>query len=560
MDLLRRLPGRRRVTFGGFLCVGGARPLKNQHTPYEPCTLPVALALRIQKEILMHRILSLLAVIAILLGGLAAGSANVPTLSSTLPNQNPAFEPVVSDWEFISGSTTPPTAAQCASVGRRCFVPAAMANSYNYASLLSGGHAGQGVTIAVVDSFGSDTIRHDLHVFDQAFGLQAMCGEEGVTCAAGMPTFSTLDLQGAPPTNAQPPSNGTGQEDHALWDLEVSLDVEWAHSTAPMANILLVTTPTAETLGVQGIPQMMNAIQYVVDHHLADVISMSFGTGEGAFNNGTQALLNNRQGFMDAQAQRVTLFASSGDGGTTNTMKEPVKNPAVIPYPSVIWPASDPLVTAVGGTYLCTDATTGTSVDTVDPPVRCQPARNPAGDRETGWVAAGGGYSILFPRPSYQNTLPPGSTYVGSSAGAPGPNSNMRGIPDVAYQASATTGVLVYISLPPDGSGGLLCGSTPCSTGWYDVGGTSASSPQWAGLIAIADQMAGHDLGFINPALYQIANNPAQYANDFYDVDTNCNQQSSIPGYCASTGWDAVTGLGTPNAANLIPDLIAALP
>jgi subtilase family serine protease len=89
------------------------------------------------------------------------------------------------------------------------------------------------------------------------------------------------------------------------------------------------------------------------------------------------------------------------------------------------------------------------------------------------------------------------------------------------------------------------------------VGGTSSSSPQWAGLVAIADQMAGHDLGYINPKLYQIANNPAQYAADFHDITVGNNQTTSIPGYSASKGWDAVTGLGTPNAASLIPDLIA---
>src|SRR5579859_2829460 len=110
------------------------------------------------------------------------------------------FQPVVSDWQYLSASTTPPTEAQCYSVHRRCFTPSSMANSYNYAGLLAGGNQGQGKTIAVVDSYGSDTISHDLHVFDQAFGLQAMCGEEGVTCAAGMPTFSVLSLQGSPAT------------------------------------------------------------------------------------------------------------------------------------------------------------------------------------------------------------------------------------------------------------------------------------------------------------------------------------------------------------------------
>jgi subtilase family serine protease len=323
---------------------------------------------------------------------------------------------------------------------------------------------------------------------------------------------------------------------------------------------MLVTTPTAETLGVQGFPQMMNAEQDVVDNHLADVITQSFGAGEGSFHSGVAPISQLRQAFIDAQANHVTVFASSGDGGTTNAYKEPVKNPSNIPYPSVIWPASDPLVTSVGGTYLCTNATAAATdprtLDNTSPPAACQGQNQD----EVGWIDSGGGYSILFPRPSYQDTLPAGSTFVGSSVGAPGPNTNMRGVPDIAYQASSRTGVLVYLTEPyPPGATSTGCGgANPCQTGWYVVGGTSASSPQWAGLIALADQIANRDLGFINPALYQIAANPAKYANDFYDVTTGSNKTTSIPGYSASQGWDAVTGLGTPNAANLIPDLIAA--
>ncbi len=490
---------------------------------------------------------------AVVVAAISGGSGG----AGTLPQPQPTF----SDPQLISAGTTPPTQAQCNSAGRRCFTPQSMQNSYNIASLLTAGNQGQGKTIAIVDSFGSDTIAHDLHVFDHAFGLPTMCGEEGVTCTSDMPTFSRLTLQGAPATAAPPSkSKGTGLENKAGWALEVSLDVEWAHSIAPMANILLVTTPTAETLGVQGFPQMMAAEDYVVQHHLADVITQSFASAEGAFGS-TQSLLNLRYAFVDAQANHVTVLGSSGDGGTANPMKQPVKNPRLIPYPSVEWPASDPLVTGVGGTYLCTNAETGTSIDTTHPPARCQSILNPGLQRETGWVDSGGGYSIVFPRPSFQNTLPPGSSYVGSTVGAPGPNSNMRGVPDIALQASATTGVLVYVTLPPDGDSGLICGASPCSTGWYDVGGTSASSPQWAGIVAITDQIAGRDLGYINPALYQIADNPAKYAADFFDVTANCNQvDSSVAGYCASQGWDAVTGLGTPNVANLIPDLIAATP
>jgi subtilase family serine protease len=138
----------------------------------------------------------------------------------------------------------------------------------------------------------------------------------------------------------------------------------------------------------------------------------------------------------------------------------------------------------------------------------------------------------------------------------------MRGVPDIAYQASSRTGVLVYLteSLTTNVAPPGCSGAKPCSTGWYTVGGTSASSPQWAGLIAIADQIAGRDLGFINPALYAIANDPAKYAADFYDPFQNNNGCCGQPGWPASKGWDAVTGLGTPNAAKLIPDLIAAIP
>src|SRR5262249_39831842 len=157
---------------------------------------------------------------------------------------------------------------------------------------------GSGMTIAIVDAYGSDTIAHDLHVYDQAWSLPPMCGEEGVTCAAGMPTFSRLALQGAPATIAPPAtSNGNGLQNKAGWALEVSLDVETAHSIAPGANILLVATPTAETLGVQGFPQMMAAEDYVVQHHLAQVISQSFASPELAFPS-AKSLLNLRYAFM----------------------------------------------------------------------------------------------------------------------------------------------------------------------------------------------------------------------------------------------------------------------
>jgi subtilase family serine protease len=454
------------------------------------------------------------------------------------------FHPAVSDFQFVTASETPPTQAQCASVARRCFNPQAIQNSYNLGPLYAQGKDGAGQTIAIVDSFGSDTVRHDLRVFNDAFGLPHLCGEEGVTCQPGMPTFDELQ-QGNVNTTGQPPNNGTGQQTHNLWALEVSLDVEWAHAVAPRANLLLVTTPTAETLGVQGFPDFFKAEETVVRNHLAGVITQSFASGEEAFNS-TQSLLNLRDAFKAAQAAGITVLGSSGDGGTANHVKEPLKDPRLIPFPSVEWPASDPLVTGVGGTYLCTNPNTGTGVDSTSPPAQCQNQPN----REVGWIGSGGGFSHVFSRPGFQDTLPAGSTAIPAA---------QRGVPDVAYQASSRTGVLVYITNP--GYSGIACpGGVLCSAGWYVVGGTSSGSPQWAGLVAIAGQLNGGPIGYINPALYRIGSDPARYAADFYDVTTGNNQNDpSIPGYDATTGWDPVTGLGTPNAAVFLPDLVKAV-
>jgi len=226
----------------------------------------------------------------------------------------------------------------------------------------------------------------------------------------------------------------------------------------------------------------------------------------------------------------------------------------------VIWPASDPLVTSVGGTRLCVDAVTGIGVDVTDPPTVCAPAVNPASQRETAWPPSGGGYSIIFPRPAFQNTLPAGSTFVGSSAGAPGPNSNMRGVPDVAYQASPGTGGLIYITLPPfNTTSDVSCGSTPCSTGWYLGGGTSSSAPQWR-----TDCHRRSD-GGSQARLYQSGpvsdrERPSQVRERFFRRHGELQPEVIHRGLLRVTGWDAVTGLGTPNAANLIPDLIAATP
>jgi subtilase family serine protease len=482
----------------------------------------------------------------VLLGWLLAG------LFADGPHQRaggpalPLPQPMLGDYAQISGPATPPTQAQCSSAGRRCFTPQGIRAAYNLQPLYGAGYNGTGRTIAVVDSFGSDTMAHDLHVFDQAFGLQPMCGEESVTCKPGMPSFSTLALQGAPASKVPAPkSAASSKDDKAAWGLETALDVEAAHAIAPGANILLVTTPTAETMGVQGFPEMMAAEQYVIDHHLADVISQSFASAEDTFKNGL-SIGKLRHAFESAPANGVTILGASGDSGTANDAKP--KNP------TVVWPASDPLVTGVGGTELCTDPNASARVvDSSDPPSTCGAAPDQAeiawGDLSHG-TGTGGGFSHVFTRPAFQDVLPPGSTPVPTG---------QRGVPDVALQANPRTGALIYTTLPPAGQNGTSCGSKPCSTGWYDIGGTSLATPQWAGLLGIAAQVKGSGLGLINPALYAIANDPAKYAADFFDVTVGNNQaDKNVPGYPATPGWDATTGLGTPNAAKLVPDLVAA--
>lgn len=469
----------------------------------------------------------------------------VPTvLVSSTASGMPLPTPTIGEYQFISSSQVPPTEADCFSVGRRCFTPTSIRNSYNLSPLYAAGHSGQGMTIAIIDSFGNPNMASDLQVFNAKMGLTHMCGEPGVACGAGTPTFQHVYFNGKTVVKAPPSgSHGTGLQTRNIWALETALDVEWAHSVAPLANILNVTTDPAETLGVQGFPAMMNAEQYVVDHHLATVISQSFASAEEAFAS-TQSLTNLRHAFVSAAASGVTVLGSSGDGGSANTAKTPVKNPTTFPFPTVEWPASDPLVTGVGGTYLCTDPLTGTTVDSTDPPSTCDNQPN----REIGWIDSGGGFSHVFATPTYQQSLPLGSTPIGA----------MRGVPDIAYQASSRTGVLVYDTAPGDAQSGLICDPStgnPCSAGWYVVGGTSAGSPQWAGLVAIADQIAGHGLGLINPKLYALASGP-NYNTLFYDVTTGSNQADpSIKGYPATTGWDPVTGLGTPNAALLLPAL-----
>ena len=143
----------------------------------------------------------------------------------------------------------------------------------------------------------------------------------------------------------------------------------------------------------------------------------------------------------------------------------------------------------------------------------------------------------MFTRPSYQGSLPAGSTAIPASA---------RGVPDISMDASCPTWVVVLDTAPWFG-------------GYYGVCGTSAASPMFSGLVAIADQYAGRDLGQINGALYELASSSAG-SSAVFDVTDGNNVQAGtgIAGCSAGAGWDPVTGRGTPNGANFVPALVAA--
>ena len=234
-----------------------------------------------------------------------------------------------------------------------------------------------------------------------------MCGMPDVDCKPGMPKLSSLTFGNHQVKAAPGASQSPGQENSNAWSVEVALDLQYAHTVAPGANLLLVTTPTAETLGVQGFPNMMNAEQYVVDHQLADEVSQSFGAAEDSF--GSSASIQNlRHAFETGTAQGITFLASSGDYGSTGKTKTPVgQGGTELDTAQVGWPSSDPLVTVVGGTNLCTDVATGATVDSTDGPADCQ---QNAGQREVGWNASCRTYVVVL------DTAPGYGGYCGCAA------------------------------------------------------------------------------------------------------------------------------------------------
>jgi subtilase family serine protease len=410
---------------------------------------------------------------------------------------------------------SPPDTAQCESdFGIACYRPAQVQRAYNLPALYARGVTGKGATIVIVDSFGSPTIGGDLATFDAAFGLPAP------------PSFTIIQPAGRVP--AFNPADST----MVSWAGETTLDVEYAHTIAPGARIVLVETPVAETEGVTGFPQIVKAEEYVIDHHIGDVISQSFSATEQTFS-ARAAVAALRGAYADAQRHHVTVLAASGDNGAANAG---LNESTYYTFPTTTWPPSDPLVTAVGGTQLHLDANGNrTAPDSVWNDSRSVAANQFIfGDNGPSALAAGGGKSVLFSRPSYQDLV---RGVVGQA----------RGVPDISMSAACNGAVDVYQSF-----GG--------QAGWFETCGTSEATPLFAGIVALAVQQAGHSLGLINPALYLMS---ARHLPGLVDVASGSNTvtfvqggtRHTVRGYAAGPGYDLASGLGTVNAARFVPEL-----
>ena len=409
----------------------------------------------------------------------------------------------------------PSTTAECEqSLHIACYNPAQIQQAYNLRALYSRGITGKGATIIIIDPYGSPTIARDLRTFDRTEGVPNPPSLRIIRPAGKVPAFN--------PNNA----NMVG------WASETTLDVEWAHTIAPGAKILLVETPGGGKSGTVSMDQVVTAEKYVIRHHLGGVISQSFVATEQAV--GSAGIRSLRGAYLAAPAGHVTVLAGSGDSGATGFQPN---QQSYYTHRVTSWPASDPLVTAVGGTRLNLDANGNrNSADAVWNDTYSRTANQLVnGNNGPSPLAGGGGKSVVFGRPSYQNSV---RAAVGSH----------RGVPDISMSAACTGAVNVYQSF----------GGQPA--GWYAVCGTSEATPLFAGIVALADQVAGHPLGLINPALYKMAAGHSRGIVSVRSGNTTVSFRQgghsyTVYGFGARAGYNLAAGLGTVNAQYFVPEL-----
>jgi subtilase family serine protease len=389
------------------------------------------------------------------------------------------------------------------SLGLKCYGPAQIQAAYGYSGLLSSGIDGTGKTIVIVDAFANPFLTGptgDLALEDATFDLP------------DPPSFTVLQEPNPVPAFD---INDPAQFSFAS---EETLDVEWAHVMAPGAKIVLAEAASNSDT------DLFATTKYVIDHHIGDVISQSFGEAETCMD--PDLLAAQHALFAKAVSEGYTLFSGTGDSGAAQFNCD-----GTGAIESASTPASDPHVTAIGGTTLNADGETGAYIGettwTELPTIGCNP---PALDLPFDVNCSGGDFSTIYSRPPWQ---------------ASQVKNPERGLPDVAFSAGVNAGVLTVCS---------VCDGGPPA--FFLFGGTSVGPPAWSGLTVDTDQMVGHDVGDINRLLYQIGQSSHARA-DLHDVTTGNNDVAEIggAGFDAGPGWDPVTGLGSPDAANLLPDL-----
>lgn len=402
-----------------------------------------------------------------------------------------------------------------------CYSPEQLQNAYNVTPLLRQGITGRGRTIVVFGEgvkgglyLPSDVVRTSLEAFDRRFRLPD------------------------PVLAVEAPFGGLLT---AKWGLEVIADVEIAHEVAPGAGIRVEIAsapparrgsmgPTAsDPVWTRGLIRVM---RYVLDRDLGDIATLSLGITEQCVLPKYRTALH--EVLRLAAARGVTFIAPSGDTGAVGSTACPTRQPPFLP--GVNLPASDPLVTSVGGTSLHASFPRGTYMSETAWQERADPRRPAIGGRHILDEASAGGRSQYFARPAYQDSL------------RPIPKS--RVVPDVAFDASGSTGLAIVIA-----GGGR--------SEIFSLGGTSVGAPAWAGIVALADQYGHRRLGFLNPCLYRIADSEA-YHRAFHDivhgstsvrVSLRGRSVMSVPGFHARSGYDLATGWGSPNVAELVPRL-----
>ncbi len=386
------------------------------------------------------------------------------------------------------------------------------------------GYDGSGQTVAIIDAYAAPTIVQDVNQWSSNRGLPAMKVNQFTQVVA--------------PGTYNHPERGLKQNPQG-WYGEETLDVEAVHGMAPAANIVYVGAPN-------NFQDLDAALNHVVDRHLAQIVTNSYGFNTEALPSGYIKPVEDT--ILQGVSEGIGIYFSSGDNSDESLVEG---------YRTTDWPASSPFVTAVGGTSLAVGAnnnylfetgwgtTTSSWTGTAWSPTPPGP-----------WLyGAGGGVSQIFAEPSYQVGVVPTSVFT--AQGRTG-----RAVPDIAAIADPNTGYLIGETQTfPDGS---------VKYSEYRIGGTSLSSPIMAGIMALADQAAGHPHGFANPVFYSLAGsasftdivNPASTlavvrTNYVNGVDPSAglayrlrtlNQTLSLQ---TTPGYDDVTGLGTPTSSFL---------